>query len=249
MKNNDAYAESFKLRGSKYDQAMKLVPDSRQEEFIAVTEELADLDSGIVLDVPAGGEYLRDYLPNRFTYLPYERVSSFQDTPIVGTDHGLLPFPQSSDAIDAVVSVAGVHHFENKLPLFEEMARVTAPGGFLVLADVHRESPVAGFLDGYINTHNSTGHEGYYLDNKTLEELEKCGWNVISAKRKHYHWGFASLSQLTTYCHLLFDITHYDFEQTRIQLEQDLGLDVLSSSRVGLRWDLYVVTATKRETL
>jgi len=248
MDNNDAYAGSFEERGSKYDKAMKLVPESRREEFIAVTKELANLSGGIVLDVPAGGEYLKDYLPSRFTYLPYERVSSFQGSPIVGTDQGLLPFPQSSKSIDAVVSVAGVHHFNNKLPLFTEMARVTTPNGYLVLADVHRESPVAKFLDGYIDTHNSTGHEGYYLDEKSLEELNQCGWDVISANRKHYHWVFASLNQLTRYCHLLFDIRHSDYEQTHRVIEQELSIDNLSQGRVGLRWDLYVITAEKRIT-
>ncbi len=246
MNNGDAYTESFQERGSKYDKAMKLVPESRREEFMAVTEELSSLSGGIVLDVPAGGGYLREYLPARFKHQPYEQVSSFQGFPGDATDCGLLPFPQSSESIDAVLSVAGVHHFGDKLPFFNEMARVTKPEGYLVLADVHRDSPVAQFLDGYINTHNSTGHKGYYLDDKSLEELNMCGWNVVSANRKHYHWIFNSLHQMARYCHLLFDIRHTNYAQTSEQIERELGIDRLSQGRVGMRWDLYVIRAEKR---
>ncbi|HJN97110.1 MAG TPA: hypothetical protein QGF41_15570 [Gammaproteobacteria bacterium] len=55
MSNKDPYTQTFTVRGSKYDEAMKLVPDSRREEFMAAVEELSSLEGGRVLDVPAGG--------------------------------------------------------------------------------------------------------------------------------------------------------------------------------------------------
>jgi SAM-dependent methyltransferase len=242
----DAYTDSFIDRGSKYDKAMRLFPDSRREEFTAVLNELSISDQGLVLDVPAGGRYLQHYLPARFTYLPHEPVVSFSGRHVGDTDRGLLPIPHATGSVDVVVSVAGVHHFEDKRPLFEEMNRVTRPGGKLLLADVHRLSHVARFLDGYIDSSNSMGHRGYYLDDTTLDELDLSGWEVRGATRKHYHWHFPSQQALVQYCHLLFDITHGDHQRTGQQVEQILGTDVFPNGRIAMRWDLYVISARKR---
>jgi len=211
---------------------------------MAAVEELSSLEGGRVLDVPAGGGYLQKYLPPRFDYQPFEPVKAFNNTTTYNHDSGLLPFPQLSCSVDAILSVAGIHHFSDKKPLFIEMARVTKPGGRLVLADVHCKSLVASFLDGYIDRNNSTGHHGYYLGEDTLEELESCGWNVASARRKHYHWNFTSLKQMARFCELLFDINRADTSQIRVQLEDELGVD-MASGGVGLRWDLYVISASK----
>ena len=251
MTATDAYTESFGERGSKYDRAMRLVADSRKEEFMAVVEELAAVKAGLVLDVPAGGGYLRRYLPERFVYKAYEPVGSFKDslkkTGTSDSRSGLLPFPQDTASVDIVVSVAGVHHFADKLPLFIEMARVAKPDGKLVLADVHQHSPVASFLDGYIGKSNSSGHDGIYLCDRTLEELDASGWHVESARRKHYHWVFNSQQQMLHYCHLLFDICHDDFDLTLGHIERELGVDTLSDNQLGLRWDLCVITAEKKQ--
>lgn len=246
MSSTDVYTESFVDRGSKYDQAMKQVPDSRREEFMAVVEEISGLEHGLVLDVPAGGAYLRKYLPARFDYQPYEPVGAFKGSTGVESKQGLLPFPQPSAIADIVVSVAGVHHFNDKKPLFTEMARVTKPGGKLILADVHHQSNTAQFLDGYIDANNSTGHSGFFLGENTLNELDECGWNVNSADRKYYYWIFASRQQLARYCHLLFDITHNDYHLTLEQIEQELGIDSLPDNRIGMCWDLFVINAQKK---
>jgi SAM-dependent methyltransferase len=200
-----------------------------------------------VLDVPAGGAYLKEYLPARFEYRSYEPVASFKDIAQVDRERerALLPFPQHSQSVDVVVSVAGVHHFQDKNPLFTEMARVTRPGGQLILADVHQQSDVATFLDGYVDANNSTGHRGFYLGEHTLEELGRCGWRVLSAERKHYHWVFNSRQQLAEYCHLLFDICHSDLAQTRTQIEKELGVDTMADNQTGMRWDLFVIKAEK----
>ncbi|MBT8146684.1 MAG: class I SAM-dependent methyltransferase [Gammaproteobacteria bacterium] len=248
MNDRDAYAESFAARGSKYDKAMKQVPESRREEFMAVVDELPASQSAVVLDVPAGGGYLRGYLPARFEYRSYEPVSSFKSGSQEDVERSLLLFPQGSESVDVVASVAGIHHFQDKEPLFREMARVTRPGGQLILADVHHQSSVAAFLDGYVDASNSTGHRGFYLGDHTLEELENCGWHVSSAQRKHYHWMFGSEQQMAEYCHLLFDICHSDFAETRMNIEESLGIDQLDDGRFGMRWELFVIVAEKNVT-
>jgi len=245
MNSTDAYTESFADRGSQYDEAMRQVPDSRQREFMAVIEEFPDLSSGIVFDVPAGGGYLQRYLPSAFEYQFYEPVASFKGQKNINPERSLIPFPQSSSAFDVVVSVAGIHHFPDKESLFKEMVRVTRPDGHLVLADVHRQSKAAAFLDGYIDATNSTGHKGFYLGEQTLEELESCGWRILSAQRKHYHWMFESEQQMAEFCHLLFDIGHADFSTTRLRIDEDLGIDQFDDGSVGMRWELFVVVAEK----
>lgn len=247
MSGKDAYSESFADRGSQYDKAMRRVPDSREQEFMAVVEELPGSSGGVVFDVPAGGGYLRRYLPDRFSYKSYEPVASFKGKAKNKPESALIPLPQNSTAFDFVVSVAGIHHFQSKDELYREMARVTRPGGRLVLADVHKHSRVASFLDGYIDASNSTGHQGYYLDGQTLTELESCGWRVLSAQRKRYHWLFKSEQQMAEFCHQLFDIRHSDLSRTRSRIVEELGVDRLDGG-VGMRWELFVIVAEKNTT-
>lgn len=246
MKSRDAYTESFAERGSKYDQAMRQVPGSRQPEFMAVVDELPENRPGLVLDVPAGGGYLKQYLPSGFRYTSYEPVGSFSDGSQADAERSLLPFPQDACSVDFVLSVAGVHHFPDKTPVFDEMLRVIRPEGQLILADVHAQSKVASFLDGYIDASNSTGHKGYYLGENTIRELESCGWRIDSARRKHYHWLFESEQQMSEYCHLLFDIRHPDTAKTRLQIREDLGVEQLPDGSIGMSWELFVISATKR---
>lgn len=249
MTATDAYTASFGERGSKYDQAMRLVPEARREEFEVALEALTGQGAGVLLDVPAGGGYLQRYLEaqtaGRLDYQAFEPVRSFQGSGATGSAGGLLPIPMADRSVDVVMSIAGVHHFPDKRPLFADLLRVTRPGGRLVLADVHTGSAVARFLDGYVNATNSTGHHGYYLDDTTLEALAASGWQVESAVRRAYHWRFSSTEQMSHFCHLLFDITHTDYARTAAEIEKVLGLDPLADGELGMRWELFVVSARR----
>ncbi|MGE0667646.1 MAG: class I SAM-dependent methyltransferase [Sphingomonadales bacterium] len=238
------YEELFQLRGATYDGAMTRFPDARREEFLN-TIARAGLGSGArVADVPAGGGYLARYLPSDCTWLGHEPCASFGHG-ATELDRDLLPLPWSDASIDAALSIAGVHHLDDKTPLFAELARVVRPGGRLVLADVHEASAVAQFLDGWVDRHNSTGHVGSYLGDHTLGELRRSGWEVLSAERVPFHWRFSSVTDMGEFAHRLFDLRTSAPSETARTIAADLGVDALADG-IGMRWELYMVTATPR---
>jgi len=240
------YQAHFELRGSAYDRAMRKFPDARQAEFHQLIEA-AELESGMVVaDVPAGGGYLQGYLPAGCQWLAHEPCASF-------TNHGqpseqvvpLLPLPWSDGCIDVALSLAGIHHIDDKRPLFREFYRVVRSGGRLVVSDVASASAVAHFLDGYVGANNSTGHEGVFLDEWTLSEITQAGWTIERVETSHFHWVFANRVDMAAFCHELFDLRASTEADTLQTVECTLGVDDLQAGGVGMRWSLMTIVAQR----
>lgn len=238
------YEELFQLRGATYDGAMVRFPDARREEFLNTIERAALVPGARVADVPAGGGYLARYLPKDCIWLGHEPCASFGHG-ATHQDRDLLPLPWEDASIDAALSIAGVHHLDDKGPLFAELARVVKPGGRLVLADVHEASAVSRFLDGWVDRHNSTGHVGSYLGDHTLDELVHAGWDIVSAERVSFHWRFANSSDMGEFAHRLFDLRSSSPQDTARTIAADLGVDAFDDG-IGMRWELYMVAAVPR---
>jgi len=235
-----SYEDLFQIRGAPYDMAMSLFPDARREEFINIIQR-ADLKAGqLVGDVPAGGGYLARYLPKTVHWLGHEPCANFGSGQ---KDQELLPLPWTDGGVDAAISIAGVHHLANKQPLFTELARTVRAGGRFILADVHESSNVSGFLDGWVDRHNSTGHKGIYIGDHTLNELRETGWQIFFAERVPFHWRFADTDKMAEFCHLMFDLRTCRPEETSRVIEADLGIDQLEDE-VGMRWELFIIVAT-----
>lgn len=230
------YEQLFQQRGHAYDVAMRHYPHARDEEFSEAVRR-AQLQPGMqVADVPAGGGYLQSYLPAQCRWLGHEPCANFSRAGDAGVTP-LLPLPWGNAAVDAVLSIAGVHHLEDKRPLFAELLRVVRPGGRLVLADVWRDSAVATFLDGFVGDHNSTGHTGSYLDEATADELRAAGWQEPVLEHVPIHWRFAGHAELAAFCTALFDLRGVTPPQVLDAVLAGPGIDILADG-VGLRWGL-----------
>ena len=202
-----SYEEIFDSRGSRYDRAMRQFPDARRQEFEQLVMRAELRPEMVIADVPAGGGYLKPYLPQSCTWLGHEPCSSFTHHGKSTTGAGpLLPLPWPDASIDVAVSLAGVHHIKDKRPLFSELHRVVKKNGRFVLSDVATGSSVAHFLDDYVGRYNSTGHEGIFLDDHTLAELDESGWDVKSAEQVHFHWKFSGYKEMGIFCNGLFDV-------------------------------------------
>lgn len=155
-----SYSGLFDRCGSSYDIAMRRYPQARLAEFRQILEPLTIKSGMHIGDVPAGGGYLHAHLPPGAIWEGHEPCASFTNHGAVSTieNHPLLPLPWPDHALDAVVSLAGIHHLEDKTGLFAEVGRVLKPAGIFVLSDVAEGTSIARFLDGFVGDHNSTGH-------------------------------------------------------------------------------------------
>ena len=240
------YTDLFQQRGRQYHQAMRRYPVAREQEFRQLLAGIP-LQAGMsIADVPAGGAYLRSYLPPDILYRTHEPCVTFSDQ---NTDHqghtadALLPLPWQARSLDAAVSLAGIHHIADKRPLFTELARVVRPAGTLVISDVAAGSAVAAFLDDYVGRYNSTGHEGVYLDSSTCHELEASGWQVVHSAVNTFHWVFDSEPDMADFCHLLFDIRGASGTMTLAEIDKRLGMSRLPDGRVAMNWSLMTIRA------
>lgn len=248
-----SYTDLFDLRGTAYDQAMQRWPHARRQEFEQLLR-MANLRGGMVVaDVPAGGGYLQHYLPAGCIWLGHEPCASFTDHH--ASAHGamgqdLLPLPWAEESIDLMISLAGVHHLDDKRPLFSEMHRATKQSGQLILSDVAIGSAVAHFLDDFVGRHNSTGHAGVYLDQHTAVDLQQTGWSIRSDQKISFHWVFDHRRDMADFCRGLFDIQRASDAEIWDAVDRMLGVDVMDAEgageeKIGMRWALRTIVAER----
>lgn len=237
------YEDIFDQRGGAYHEAMCRWPEVRRDDFL-LPLQWAGLRAGErLIDVPAGGGYLRRYLPLGCDWFGHEPCASFHDEG-AGPDRRLLPLPWPDHFAHAAISIAGVHHLADKQPLFGELARTLLPGGRLVLADVQANSAVARFLDDFVGRHNSTGHQGRYLDATTPAQLGMAGFTVLRAEHLRYCWWFDDPADMGGFCRLLFAMKGVTDAEVADAIGQHLGT-IERDGRFGMNWELYCVLAAR----
>lgn len=240
------YEDIFRTRGGAYHQAMQRWPDARREDFQQPLRWTGVQPGERLIDVPAGGGYLRRHLPQGCNWFGHEPCASFRDHG-AAHDESLLPLPWPDRFAHAAISIAGVHHLEDKRPLFDELARTLQPGGRLVLADVHADSPVAGFLDDFVGRHTATGHRGAYLDAATPGQLRAAGFSVVRAETLRYCWWFADLEEMGAFCRLLFDTSGIENQEMVDAIRSRLGVTE-RDGRIGMNWELACLLGRRDET-
>lgn len=244
-----SYSELFAQRGASYDLAMRRHPHARRAEFMQILQHV-DFHPGMrVGDVPAGGGYLREYLPAHVVLEGHEPCGSFKGRAHGSAEagnHSLLPLPWNSGELDVVLSLAGIHHLAEKHEFFSEAARVVKPNGIFVLSDVSEGSKVAHFLDGFVGDHNSTGHEGHFLNARTPDELRAAGWWIVSAEECYFCWEFSNLEEMGDFAWNLFHITKTTPKATAFAIEQELGVIELPGGMIGMNWSLMTISCQKK---
>jgi SAM-dependent methyltransferase len=235
------YRDIFELRGRLYHQAMREFPDARASEFLSVIRA-AEITPGMtVVDVPSEGGYQSRCLGNA-ELVGLETSRTFAQLATARTGNVLLyesnRFPLQDACVDRVLSIAGLHHVRDKRGIFSEMLRILKPGGRVLVADVAADSFVRSFLDDFVGGYCETGHSGWYFDTATRAELHAAGLNIIGDKRLDYLWCAPDMSQLATFCKLLFGMVRADVSTVADGIHDYLGSRE-SGDRVGLNWQLH----------
>ncbi len=243
------YAEIFDARGRDYHEAMLRFPHARDAEFENIIA-LADLQDGqVVCDYPSGGGYLKDYLTNDIDLILLENSKVFLQC---ATEHSTakrllvenykMPLPAGS--VDRFVSLAGLHHVDDKTVIFSEVQRCLKDGGKFIIADVRKGSGTADFLNIFVHENNEEGHEGIFLNANTKTELESCGFTVSYMQPIAYSWKFSSLAHMTEYCRLMFGITRATPAQIEEGLRRYVGITQQNGS-YHMGWELLFIVAEK----
>ncbi len=229
---NPEYARIFTERGGLYDAAMRLVPDARKVEFTNLLTMHRPTAGETVVDIPAGGGYLKRHLDNGVVHAPLEIAEGFgaEEVPIVEWDAD-WPAP----AGDHVVCVAALHHYEDHAEALARLMRAAKPGGIVHIADVPRSSSIARFLDDFVGAHNGTGHDGNYLpdaaaDMPHADKLERC--EVLPCP-----WTFKDRDEMIAFAELLFGLKGPTDDEIFDALSRFVGVEESDAACV-LTWSL-----------
>lgn len=242
------YRDIFELRGRWYHQAMETFSDARSQEFLSVIAK-ADLAPRMtIVDVPSGGAYVSQYINDAHligleTSQSFAQLAAANEQCVVLYENDSLPL--EDDSIDRVLSIAGLHHVENKTPIFNEMRRITKPNGRIVLADAAEDCAVRYFLDDFVGEYSETGHSGWYFGDDTRLQLQEAGLTIVKDERLKYLWCAPDLNQLAEFCRMLFGMTLADTETIAKGLVERLGVCEVDG-QVGMNWQLHCFTCEKQ---
>ncbi len=240
----ETYSEIFAERGAAYHRAMAECPGARDAEFRAVLEPLAGR-TGLLCDMPSGGAYLAAHLPDGMRYVGVDPSDDFVRACPTGVECIQAPIarvPLGDGSVDCVVSLAALHHEPDLPAVFGELHRLLKPGGRLVVADGAVGTPVAAFLNGFVNANNPIGHEGHFLDERTAALIEQAGFAIAGDTIVDMPWRFDSLAEAGAFCRQLFWMPSLSADEVAAAMDREIGFD-LSDGRPHLRWALRRIVA------
>jgi SAM-dependent methyltransferase len=243
----DSYDAVFNRRGAAYHAAMAMRPECRDAEFAALFARIR-LEPGMVLvDIPAGGGYLRRKLPDGVTHVALEVSQAFCDAP--GSDSRLCSWDRwdlGDASADVVVCCAALHHVDEptRAAFFDEVARVLKPGGTAVCADVEVDTPPASFLNGFVDAHNPDGHDGRFIDAAFAgvhAAASRGRLRVIRNEVCHYPWRLGpDRDGVLTFTRLMFGMPQVADAELGGYLESEMQLG-LCDGEWRLPWQLRFV--------
>jgi SAM-dependent methyltransferase len=237
------YQDAFARRTARYLYAMRTYPDALAQEFQTAVRMLALKPHDVVVNITAGGVPLDKYLPRDIPlrYLPFDTHPDFVQGDICHCNFTSIPLPDAS--VDKLICLATFHHVApNERPaIYREFLRILKPGGMFVLGDVIKGSAQDLWLNVFVDTFNSHGHQGIFFDQRDCIPLEAEGFTV----RSHicsYFWQFGNDKAAVDFTKHLFGID--------ILEEDDYLLcalhDYLDYHHGNIPWSLIYFQCTKK---
>lgn len=244
----DHYSTIFDERGASYHQAMAEQPRARDDEFHNLVRRAKLFEGLKVLDIPSGGGYLHHYIqqPVQLTQVEtskafYEYAAQYTKASSVHCED-IAAMPFESQSIDRILSMAGLHHIEERATTYKEAKRVLKPSGLLCIADVAKGSGPDGFLNSFVHNNSTDGHEGLFLTEQDIDLLQEQGFTINLSEHVHYAWTFDSIEKMIDYTKKMFGINQCSDQKVLEGISEHLRYRK-ANDQVHMNWSLQFIQA------
>ena len=229
------YQIIFQKRAADYHYAMQQFPEARKHEFSNLFSEINFGKDIHLLDVPSGGGYLKNYIPENVTVTLADFSEGFAINQIHHVSPEKLPFDIAS--FDTVLSLSGMHHLADVPQFIRECLRVTKTGGSFIFADVKKGTPVDFFLNEFVNTYNSLGHKGDFFSASSFESFSDIQSAISSCQYHEYPFLFDTTSDMITFFKLFFGLDKASDGVIQEGIQDILGIKT-TANKIEVNWGL-----------
>lgn len=239
------YERTFEKRANAYTYAVETYPYVMDNEFKTAVKVSNIQSSDIVINIPAACVPIHKYFdihPKR--YIEYETNKSFAER--VHMHHcSFFTIPEADASIHKIISLASLHHMSvNERDIFyKECYRLLYSGGQLIIGDVLHSSKEDIWLNQFVNTYNSSGHNGLFWSEADRNLLEQNGF-AVDIQLKTYPWVFDTKHAMVDFCTHLFGLDKATYEEVYNGIETYLQ-PVYHNDKYFIEWHLLYFIATK----
>ncbi len=158
-----------------------------------------------MLTIPSACEPVKPYLPTDVHLIQFETNRELAKQTGINLS-SFSSIPVSNASVDRILCLASLHHAtpEERRAFYTEARRILRPGGKLIIGDVEAGSPLASWLNVFVDQHNPYGHTGIFFTEQDAQLLSACGFTNVEMNLTSYDWTFSTPSQAILFTRDLF---------------------------------------------
>lgn len=232
--------------------AMKKFSNARNNERDALLG-LINLKEGLsILDLQSSSGYLSDEIYRRlnkkvscFCLEPTKELRERLNPDYIAIDNPVENFYSlANESMDIVLGLAGLHHSESHSQTIQECFRVLKPDGQLAICDVIEGSSLDRWLNGFVNGHSASGHQGNFIKEHVLAaQLRESGFENIYEEIIAVPWVFQHHHHIAEFFKGLFGLS-CSIEDINKALDDYFIIEKVGD-QLQLQWELLYCTAKK----
>lgn len=144
--------------------------------------------------------------------------------------------------IDRIISLAGLHHIEDRLPIYHEAKRVLNKNGLLCIADVAEGSDADRFLNIFVDENSTEGHKGLFINKADIQSIEAADFTIVKSEIIEYVWRYTSVNNMIDYVKKMFGINQCSDAAVLKGIEHFIGYNTIDG-QVHMNWSLQFIQA------
>ena len=232
---------------------MSEFPDARRAELEALIGSVDLTPGDLVIDIQAAGGFVADEVHRRL----FGEVECVCIEPSATLRRRLNPVHRAvADSVhawrsiadgsaDVALGLASLHHSESASGTIGEAFRALKPGGQFAVCDVIPGSPVARWLNDFVDQHNQTGHAGRFYNAPQLRAmLTAAGFHAVTVRRRTVPWRFMDHHRMIRFLQGLFGL-ECPLGAIEHGVREYLGVAERQTGLIELNWELNYAVARK----